>query len=451
MNVSLAEKLKNLPNRPGVYIYKNVEGKVIYVGKAKNLNNRVGSYFHVTLSPESKTGALVARINDIELIEVESEFDALILEAELIKKYRPKYNVIQKDDKTYLYIVIRTELVKINSHKLNIQKIVTARKTELLPKDIKFGPFPDGTTVKFVVRTLRKLFPYRDCSVSKFTNYYNKKKPCLYGQLHLCPAPCVNNTANELVEYKKSISNIKKVLSGGSFGLLKELNAKMAQLSKTNEYEQAAVYRDIISKYNYVRQRYKLPEVYMENPTFIDDVATQSLKDLVAKLPILKKKPLRIECYDISNISGIEAVGSMVVAEGGKITKREYKRFKIKSKHSPDDFEMIYEVLTRRLGHYPKPGNKKSTWPVPDLLVIDGGKGQVSAASEAMKNLDLEIPIVGLAKKEETLVYKNANDFIELKFNKQDPGLNLLIRLRDESHRFAQDYHHKLRAKALFT
>jgi len=226
--------------------------------------------------------------------------------------------------------------------------------------------------------------------------------------------------------------------------VLKELTKKMDGFAKDNDYEQAARYRDLISKYNYVRQRYKLPEIYMENPTFVDDRAEESLKSLAVSLPTLKKSPKRIECYDISNISGTDAVGSMVVAEGGKITKKEYKRFKIKYKKTPDDFEMIYEVISRRSNH-------KDSWPVPDLLLIDGGKGQVSAAEEAVKNNSWGVVVVGLAKREETIIYRDGLELVELKLDKNDVGLKLLMRLRDEAHRFAQAYHHKLRAKSLLT
>ena len=444
MNTSLAEKLNNLPNLPGVYQFKNDIGKIIYVGKAKDLKNRVGSYFHVNLTNGSKTSAMVSRINDIDFIEVESEFDALILETELIKKYKPKYNVIQKDDKTYLYIVIRNESFTLDSKKINVPKIITVRKTELLPKDVRFGPYPDGTTAKFVVRTLRKLFPYRDCSISKFNAYRSKRRPCLYGDIGLCLAPCVKFWPQEITDYKRNIAGIKKILTGGSFSVLKELTKKMDGFAKDNDYEQAARYRDLISKYNYVRQRYKLPEIYMENPTFVDDRAEESLKSLAVSLPTLKKSPKRIECYDISNISGTDAVGSMVVAEGGKITKKEYKRFKIKYKKTPDDFEMIYEVISRRSNH-------KDSWPVPDLLLIDGGKGQVSAAEEAVKNNSWGVVVVGLAKREETIIYRDGLELVELKLDKNDVGLKLLMRLRDEAHRFAQAYHHKLRAKSLLT
>ncbi len=449
MKPNIREKLSNLPFRPGVYIFKNNQGKIIYIGKAKSLKNRVGSYFHTNLQSETKTGALVSRINDIDIIEVESEFDAVILEAELIKKYRPKYNIAQKDDKTYLYIVIRNEKVKIESKEIFLPKLMTVRKTELLPKDEKFGPYPDSVTAKFVVRTLRKIFPFRDCSYAKFTTYHKRKKPCLYGHLKICPAPCINYSEEDLKDYKKIFTNIKKVLKGGSFSVLKELNSKMNFFAKQKDYEKAAVYRDLISKFNYIRQKSKSPEVYMENPMLVEDVGMMSMKNLQQIIPTLTKLPIRIECYDISNISGKEAVGSMVVAENGLINKKEYKRFRIKYKTTPDDFHMMQEVLSRRLSHHSKIAEDGKSWRDPDLLVIDGGKGQVSAVLDAISATSLNIPVIGLAKKYETIVFKDGLEFREILVDKSNPGLSLLIRIRDEAHRFAQAYHHKLRTKLL--
>jgi excinuclease ABC subunit C len=449
MNSILTEKLNTLPHRPGVYQFKDTTGQIIYVGKAKSLKNRVGSYFHANLDPETKTGSLVARINDIVYIEVESEFDAIILEAELIKKYRPKYNIIQKDDKTYLYIVIRNEKVNVGVREMIIPKVVTARQTELEESDVKFGPYPDSYTAKFVVRTLRKIFPFRDCSIVKFTNYHRRDKPCLYGQIGLCAGPCVNNSPQHIIEYKKLINSIKKVLHGGSFSLLKELDTKMNRYAKEQNYELATIYRDLINKFNYVRAQSRSPQEYMENPMFIEDVGFLAMRGLKESLPFLTELPKRIECYDISNISGKEAVGSMVVAEKGLIAKTEYKRFRIKYKATPDDFQMLREVLKRRLGHHSKINGTKKVWNDPDLLVIDGGKGQVSSVIEIIEEMSLNIPVIGLAKKYETVIYKDKEGFQEISLDKHNSGLSLLIRLRDEAHRFAQDYHHKLRSKLI--
>ncbi len=449
MNKEVAEKLANLPHQPGVYKFKDKSGEIIYVGKAKSLRNRVGSYFHANLDPETKTGSLVSRINDIEYIQVESEFDAIILEAELIKKYRPKYNIIQKDDKTYLYIVIRNERLKVGTRELVIPKIITARQTELLDSDIKFGPFPDSSTAKFVVRTLRKIFPFRDCSSAKFTTYNRRNKPCLYGHIGLCSGPCVNNDSDGLAFYRKQLNSVKKVLHGGSFAMLDELNSQMNSYAREQNYEQASIYRDLINKFNYVRSQSKSPQTYMENPMFIEDVGFLAMRALKELVPVLNDLPRRIECYDISNISGKEAVGSMVVAENGLITKSEYKRFRIKFKSTPDDFQMMSEVLSRRLGHHSAAGQDKKIWRDPDLLVIDGGKGQVSAVLAVMDKLGLQIPVIGLAKKYETIVFYDGDGFQEILLDKSNPGLSLLIKIRDEAHRFAQDYHHKLRSKLI--
>jgi excinuclease ABC subunit C len=443
MNPSLAEKLANLPQIPGVYQFKDTTGEIIYVGKAKNLRSRVGSYFHLSVAPESKTAALVARINDIDYIQVESEFDAIILEAELIKKYQPKYNIIQKDDRSYLYIVFRKEklVLRGNSPKLVLQKIITARKTELLPKDEKYGPYTDSYTAKYILRTLRKIFPFRDCSVNKFSTYNHWGRPCLYGELKLCPAPCVEPFVEHDKEMSRSISSVRRLLKGGSISLLNNLKREMNKHSRVHDYELAAEYRDLITKYDYIRRRYKLPESYIENPSLLDDLAEEALKDLVGILPFVGELPRMIECYDIANISGKEAVGSLVAAKDGKIDKRFYRKFRIKLKDTPDDFEMLREVLRRRF--------KKTGWGIPDLVVVDGGKGQISAVLEVISQIPEKVSVIGLAKKEETIVYKDIEGFHELKYPKDTPAVKLLIRLRDEAHRFAQAYHHKLRLKKL--
>jgi excinuclease ABC subunit C len=437
----LREQSKNLPTVPGVYIYRDDTSEVIYVGKAKNLKNRVGSYFQLNLDPTSKTYALVQNIKSLDYIEVSSEFDALILEAELIRKYRPKYNIDLKDDKSYLYIVIRNEEFVINGAPIKIPKILTARRSTIAQKDIVFGPYPDGQAPKYIIKALRKVIPFRDCNPSKYATYHKAGHPCLFGHIGLCSAPCVNFDAQSMVGYKKYISQVKKVLSGGGNKYVADLTTQMNRASKAGDFETAAKCRDLISKFNYVRQNFRPASDYMENPYLMSDLATQSMETLQSHLPMLKTPPKRIECYDIANISGKEAVGSMVVAVDGKIDKREYRKFRIKLKAEPDDFGMMREVLERRLKH--------ADWGVPDLLVVDGGKGQVSAAVTAMEKVGVRVPLIGLAKKFETIIYKDIESFVELRLPKTDKGLSLLIRLRDEAHRFAQSYHHKLRLKQI--
>jgi len=429
---TLLEKVNSLPHVPGVYLYKDLDGKIIYVGKAKNLRNRVKSYFvKDTLQMWSKTQSLVEKIVDMDYIESFSELEALILEAELIRKHRPKYNIALKDDKSYLYIVIRTEN--------NVPKVITARRSDLLPRDATFGPYPEATTAKYIVRAIRKIFPFRDCSSSKFKRYQKLHKPCLYGYIGLCQAPCID--AISPAQYKQDINRIRKLLSGKSMALLNSLKREMDTAAKNENYERAAEYRDILHKFDYIRQQSQKAEAFIENPYLVDEVIAKSLDALVQTIPALSKVPTRIECYDISNISGKEAVGSMVVATAGRIDKSEYKRFKIKFKTEPDDFDMLREVLTRRFNN--------ANWPEPDLLVIDGGKGQVSAVREVLTTLQLEVPLIGLAKRFETIVFYHNGDFQEVNLDKDSEGLKLLQRLRDEAHRFAQKYHHLLRLKKL--
>jgi len=449
---NLKEKATKLPQVPGSYIYKDKNGKVVYVGKAKNLRSRVGSYFNVSLDPRSKTASLVRQINDIEFIEVESEFEALILEAELIRKYKSKYNIILKDDKSYIYIVIRNEKILLSGKKILLPKVITARKTEIQKKDVSFGPYPNSSVTKNILGTIRKVFQYRDCSPSKFSRYEKLKSPCLFGHINLCLQPCVINNPDEIKKYKYMVNSVKKILSGETSKMLVGIKKEMKKYSKSMEYEKASVYRDLLSKFSYVQNSFRDATEYLNNPYLVEDITKKALEEIVGIIPNLNKIPTRIECYDISNISGKEAVGSMVVATDGKIDKKEYKRFRIKFKETPDDFGMMYEVLSRRLKREEKKKSavkKQISWGTPDLLVVDGGKPQVSAVYQTMQDLKINIPFVGIAKKHETLVFKQGEDFEEKKVDKSNPGMKLLINLRDESHRFAQKYHHLLRQKSL--
>jgi len=443
---NLKAKLGNLPTTPGVYIYEDAQGEIIYVGKAKNLKSRVSSYFRLTLDRTSKTFALVSNINDMRIIEVESELEALILEAELIKKHMPQFNISLKDDKSYLYLGIRSEKVDVDGKLTNVQKVATFRKPDTFRYQYYYGPFPDGGSVKKLVRTLRKIFPFRDCSTNKYNKYKKLKTPCLYGHLNLCPAPCVNGTP-VLPVYKSNIRTINSILSGKTSKLINAMEKQMKGYSTSENYEKAATIRDTLQKFRYVRQSFRLPGEYIENPYLLDDLARSALENLLKIVPVLKQLPTRIECYDISNISGKEAVGSMVTAINGRIDKREYKRFRIKAKSTPDDFFMLYEVLFRRLLHETDP--KRKSWGLPSLIVLDGGKGQLSSGMEVMTRLNLDIPMIGLAKKEETVVYYD-NGFHEIVPGTDNPGMRLLINLRDESHRFAQKYHHMLRSRKIF-
>lgn len=440
----LIEKLKSLPQLPGSYIFKDENGKVIYVGKAKNLKARVGSYFKINFEIGTKTAALVRKINDLKFIEVGSEFEALILEAELIKKYQPRYNIVLKDDRSYIYIVIRKEYLHVAGKKYLLPKIITARKPQIEKKDISFGPFPNSSVAKNIVETIRKVVPFRDCSPAKFARYEKLKSPCLYGHLGLCSAPCTSE--NIISKYKKDIGYARRILLGGSSKLVSDVNKKMKAHSEAQEYEKAQEFRNLLAKFNYLEQNLRDASEYINNPYLIEDINRKALKEIknFLDLPII---PKRIECYDVSNLSGKEAVSSMVVASNGKIDKRQYRRFKIKFKDTPDDFGMMSETLSRR---FKTPKNSKvKSWPGPDLVILDGGVPQVSACGDVMKDLGIQIPFVGIAKKQETLVTKQKDGFKNISIPKDNEGLKLIIHLRDEAHRFAKKYHSLLRRKSL--
>ena len=445
---NISQKVESLPQTPGSYIFKDAGGKVIYVGKAKNLKSRVKSYFSVSIPSDFKTAELVSKINDLEFIKVGSEFEALILEAELIKKYRPKYNIVLKDDKSRIYIVIRDDIFSILGKKYKLPKVITARKPDLKDSDVVFGPYPNNVVVRKILTTSRKIFPFRDCNYTKFAKYRKIGSPCLYGHMGICPSPCLVSEPSDLSSYKKNIFGLKKILSGNATGLIKNIKRKMQIYSQNEKFEEAAVYRDLLDKFYFVQKTFREAEEYINNPYLIDDINKKSLEEIKDFLPFLKNLPRRIECYDISNISGKEAVGSMVVSINGSIDKSEYKRFKIKFKKTPDDFGMMYEVLYRRLKRE-LPGSDVKSWGLPDLIVVDGGKPQVSSASDVLRDLEILVPVVGIAKKYETLVYKEGKDFIEKTFPKDSLGMKLIIKLRDESHRFAQSYHHLLRKRSL--
>ena len=221
----------------------------------------------------------------------------------------------------------------------------------------------------------------------------------------------------------------------------------MREASKNREYEDAALHRDTLQRFEYIRASFKAADKYIENPNLVEDLAEDALNDLVNNIEILDVKPERIECYDISSISGNEAVGSMVVSTNGEIDKSEYKRFKIRLEPKSDDVHMMQEVLDRRFSR--KVNKDSKGWYLPDLIVLDGGKGQVSSVLEAMHEKGVEIPVVGIAKRNETLIYKVNNKFQELKLPKDNSGLRLIMRLRDEAHRFARSYHHHLRLKKI--
>lgn len=402
-----------VPHKPGVYIYKDSAGKILYVGKAVNLYHRVASYFNKQLDP--KTASLVERIKGCETIEVTSELEALILEANLIKKYCPPYNVKLTDDKDYLYIKIT---------KGDFPQVLTARKQELTDATDYFGPFPSSKTVRETLKKLRRIFPWCSNPISK------NGRPCFYYHLHLCPGACIDKISR--VNYRKIINRFKKFLKGKKEELICDLQKEMNQYSESLAYEKAQATKKILEGILYLTQP-NLAQVYLENPNFIEDQNKKALLNLQCDLH-LSKLPERIECFDISNLQGKEATGALVVLTGGVVDKRWYRKFKIRLLSKPNDTAMIEEMIGRRIKH--------SEWPQPDLILVDGGKGQVSVAYKVLKQNGWDVPVFGLAKRREWLYSFNKE---VVKLPKSSLSLQLLQKIRDEAHRFATLYHQKLR------
>ncbi len=413
---NIKEKLKKLPASPGIYQFYDFQGKLLYVGKSKSIKKRVASYFSKKdLGP--KTNVLVSKIANIKFIKVFSEFEALLLEADLIRTNKPFYNIQLKDDKSPIYIKIS---------KADVPQVETTRKQNFKKSDFVKGPFPSARTTKAILKLIRKIFPY--------CHHKNPKKPCLYVHLGLCPYPYRNDQAKQ--QYLQTLKKIKKLLSGNSRVLTRELTREMNRKSKEQKFEEANAIKKQLQNLEYLTTSYRSPLEFIERPTLVDDLSTARLIDLKNKLN-LPSLPKRIECYDISNIQGKFATGSMVVFLNGKAQKDQYRRFKIKFLNTPNDFEMLKEVLARRF---------KNDWPMPDLIIIDGGKGQLSSAVEIAGKYNKTMPIISLAKRLEEIYLPNSQ--LPITLPKESPARQLAQSLRDEAHRFAITYHRKLRSKA---
>ncbi|OGH20616.1 MAG: hypothetical protein A3D74_04385 [Candidatus Levybacteria bacterium RIFCSPHIGHO2_02_FULL_37_13] len=406
----------------------------MYVGKAKNLKNRVSSYFQNSKNLLEKTRILVSQIEKIKSVIAESEIQALLLEANYIKLYKPKYNAKLTDDKAY-------PLIRITA-KDKYPKVLIARRSEDI-KSIYFGPFPNSSALRLVLKTIRRIFPFQSVA-------HHPNKICLYNHLGICPCPEVTNDRY----YNKNINHIITFLKGNTKKVLKNLEKERDVLSKLEEFEQARDLQRKIDAINYVTSPAYEKFDFKINPNLEEDLRYKELLELKTYLlshNVSVEKLERIECYDISNISGYSATGSMVVFANGVKDSSWYRKFKIRTVDKvPNDFAMMQEVLERRLRH--------GEWPYPDLIVVDGGKGQVSAALNALNahnstmkqfnNETINIPVIGLAKREETII---TSDFKEIKLPEDSEALKLIMRIRDEAHRFAVTYHRRLRSKRFLT
>jgi len=409
IKTAIQDIIKTIPLTSGVYLMKNSSGKVIYIGKAVSLRKRVQSYFRKTQGGRTKTDLLVSQIDDIDYIETDSEAEALILEASLIKKYDPKYNIELKDDKSYPLIEINDEI---------FPRITVERPHKRKKSSDYYGPYVNPGLIREALTIIRRIFPFRTCN--PFPD-----KECLDYHIGLCDAPCIEKISKK--EYAKNVRNVCLILEGKRDVLYRKLKREMESLASTQKFEQAAKVRDQLRAIGALYSGTKDVNYYKE--------AEQLQRAL--NLPRL---PERIETFDISNIMGQQAVGSMVAFLCGKPDKSNYRRFRIKDVQGIDDFRMIAEVVKRR---YRRLRNDGSAFP--DLIVIDGGKGQLSAAVAELQKLEVDIPIVSLAKREEEIFAPKKRDAIRLSSNSL--GLQLLQRMRDEAHRFAISYHRKLRTK----
>lgn len=535
--------LKTLPSSAGVYQYFDKEGNVIYVGKAKNLKNRVSSYFRTDANHSAKTRVLIRKIANIKLVVVNNETEALLLECNLIKKFKPKYNILLKDDKSYPWICVSNE---------DFPRVFTTRHRN---KDgsLYFGPYPSGRQLKEITDLIRKLFRYRTCSqvMSERTVALGKHKACLNYQIKLCDAPCEANISKE--EYAETINKIKNILRGNFAWVKRELRNQMTAFAQELKFEQAEqvkqrltllesytaksvilsdtmldveVYDYVSLEQNIIINAMKvvggciigsistkvdcklnetqeelftqaiiqtrenlswdakeiivphlldLPEEYtkqsipqsgnrkqlldlchrnamfakserIKKETILDPerwsnrIVEQMQKDL--QLP---KPPYHMECFDNSNIQGEFPVASCVVFRNGKPSNREYKHFNIKTVEGPDDFASMREIVFRRYGRLKAEGK-----PLPDLIIIDGGKGQLSAAIESLTALDLmgKIPIISIAERLEEIYFPGEQ--YPLCVDKRSNSLKVIQHIRDEAHRFGITFHRNKRSKGTF-
>lgn len=432
--VSLADKVKLFPLAPGVYLMKDGQGRVLYVGKAKNLRNRAGHYFTKAAADDKRTADLVKLIADVDFVEAESEVDALLMEARLVKDIQPRFNIELKDDKSFPYLQIR---IREDFPRVEFTRTPRRRGVKL------YGPFTSAKGLRAALQVLQRIFKFRTCSLDIAENdpRWRWFRPCLLHSIHQCTAPCNFRVTRE--EYRKQIRGLRLVLEGKKAKLLAEMTSEMTQASALLQFEKAARLRDEIAALQNLSLRGQVdkdvqPEVFQIEPK----------KGLVGlrKILGLSQTPRTIEGIDIAHLGGGETVASQVAFIDGLPFKPGYRRYKIKSVTGVDDFASIREVIARRFRRDKPAEGEESIFP--DILLIDGGKGQLNAALDVFRFLGKEPPcLISLAKREEE-IYR-PGDAEPLRLSRHAAALRLLQYVRDEAHRFAQHYHHLLRHKKL--
>ena len=425
-------EVKNLPETAGVYIFRDSAENAIYVGKAKNLKDRVTSYFSNKLAP--KTYAMVNTAKTISYIPVTSEFEALLLEAKLVRSLKPRYNSELRDDKSPLYIGITKE---------EYPRVLTLRQSQLVKYSltVSFGPFINSTSPKRVLKRIRKAIP--------FSTHKPFKRACVYNQIGLCD-PCPSEIASykrtnlELhlglkKEYSQNIRKTISILSGNIVGVKKDLQKQIRTLAKKADFEDAQKILEQLKMLEYVTSSFEPESSYIKNPNLLEDIRARELgelKNILTKYFRIENLS-KIECFDIAHIAGTYPTASMVTFVNGEPEKSLYRHYKVSGKKKNNDVDSMKLVLIRRKARF-------GGWGKPDLIIVDGGKGQVSAAYEV---IGMEVPIVGIAKSNERLVIKTKEGFDEVTLNGQ--AKLLVQRIRNEAHRFARRYHHKLVSKAI--
>ena len=557
----IEEELKKLPGQPGVYIMHDAKDAIIYVGKAISLKNRVRQYFQSSRDKTAKIKQMVSKIARFEYIVTDSELEALVLECNLIKEHRPRYNTMLKDDKTYPYI-------KVTASE-EYPRILFSRQMKK-DKNKYFGPFTSAGAVKDTIELIRKIYRIRACS-RKLPQDMGKDRPCLYYHIHQCDAPCQGYISQ--ADYQKSVKQAIGFLNGQYEPVMKYLEEKMRTASETMEFEKAIEYRDLLDSVRKVAQKQKITSQSMEDRDIIAmakderdavvqvffvrdgkligrehfhmnltgseskaEILNSFVKQFYAGTPFvpheiwvqeeledaeviasfltarrgqkvrfvvpkmgekerlvelaeknakmvlsqdkekIKREELRtigamnqigswiglsgikrVEAYDISNISGFESVGSMIVYENGRPKRNDYRKFRIRTVQGPNDYASMREVLLRRFSHGLEETKKLqaeggdlamgSFTRFPDLLMMDGGRGQVNIALEVLRELQLEIPVCGMVKDDNHrtrgLYYQN----VEIPIDHHSEGFQLITRIQDEAHRFAIEYHRSLRGK----
>ena len=420
--------LKSLPETPGVYFMKDAKGRVLYIGKAKNLRNRVSTYFSESYG-DPRIRAMVAKVADVEVLEAPSEVDALLMEARLIKDVQPRYNDRLKDDKSFT-------MLAISGHD-DFPKVWTVHETDDVVGE-RYGPFTNAGELRDAVRVLQKIFRFATCEIEMREDDQKRRhfRPCLLYAIRRCTAPCADRVSRE--RYGADIDALRKFLTGGREPLVAEIRGRMKAASKRLEFERAAELRDQIKALDGLSKKSGMD--YLEGDITPMD-PRQGLTEL-AEILGLKAPPRTIEGVDIAHIQGAESVGSLVSFVDGIPFKTGYRKYRIKSVKGIDDTAMIREVVRRRFRRLEQEGRV-----FPDVLLIDGGVGQLNSAHAALEDLGVEAPIVlSLAKEEETL-YRSGKALAGVE--KSSPALRLMMYVRDEAHRFAQHYHHVLRRKAV--